>query len=121
MGLIHLSMRQLKLDTTCCNTVRHVAMREEVLRHIEAMMIKESSNSYRVSNHILAHKKDREVISRSLSNEKVVSAQEFVVDEICRQKMCEWSYRVIDHFNGRREIVAIAQNFVDRFLNQYQW
>ena len=37
------------------------------------------------------------------------------VDESCREKMCEWSYRICDHFNTSREIVAIAFSYLDRF------
>jgi hypothetical protein len=37
------------------------------------------------------------------------------VDESCREKMCEWSYRICDHFHTSREIVAIAFNYLDRF------
>jgi len=31
--------------------------------------------------------------------------------------MALWSYRIVDHFDGDREIVAIAFNYLDRFLN----
>jgi hypothetical protein len=39
------------------------------------------------------------------------------VDTACREQMALWSYRIIDHFDGDREIVAIAFNYLDRFLN----
>jgi Cyclin, N-terminal domain len=37
------------------------------------------------------------------------------VDESCREKMCEWSYRICDYFQTSREIVAIAFSYLDRF------
>lgn len=40
------------------------------------------------------------------------------VDAICREKMCEWSYRVCDHFNAGREVVAISFSFLDRFIDK---
>lgn len=40
------------------------------------------------------------------------------VDASCREKMCEWSYRVCDHFKVPRNIVAIAFSFLDRFVNR---
>jgi hypothetical protein len=39
------------------------------------------------------------------------------VDTLCREKMCDWSYRVCDHFNASREIVAIAFSYLDRFFD----
>lgn len=40
------------------------------------------------------------------------------VDNTCREKMCEWSYRVVDHFNVNREIVAVSFSYLDRFLDR---
>ena len=37
------------------------------------------------------------------------------IDMSCREKMCEWSYKICDHFQTSREIVAIAFNYLDRF------
>jgi hypothetical protein len=47
--------------------------------------------------------------------------QDIIVNEICQQKMCEWSYRIILVLIGNRELVAVAQNYIDGFLAQYQW
>lgn len=33
-----------------------------------------------------------------------------------REKICYWTYSVIDHFNLSRETVAISMNFFDRYL-----
>jgi len=41
-----------------------------------------------------------------------------VIDALCREKMCEWSYRVCDHFNTNREIAAFAFSFLDRFVDR---
>lgn len=40
------------------------------------------------------------------------------IDALCREKMCEWSYRVSEHFRTSREIVAISQTFLDRFVDR---
>ena len=34
-----------------------------------------------------------------------------------RRKICEWSYRVVDHFRIEREVVSISMNLFDRFLS----
>ena len=36
-------------------------------------------------------------------------------DNICRKTMCEWSYQIVDSLGFRREVVAIAFNYLDRF------
>lgn len=41
------------------------------------------------------------------------------IDTSCREKMVEWSYRVCDHFQASREIVAFAFAFLDRFVDRY--
>mmetsp|Transcript_6788 Transcript_6788/g.12574 ORF Transcript_6788/g.12574 Transcript_6788/m.12574 type:complete len:333 (-) Transcript_6788:144-1142(-) len=40
------------------------------------------------------------------------------VDAVCREKMCEWSYRVCDHFHAQREVVAHSFSFLDRFVDK---
>ena len=34
-----------------------------------------------------------------------------------RRKICEWSYRVVDHFRIEREVVSISMNLFDRYLS----
>ena len=33
-----------------------------------------------------------------------------------RKKICQWSYKVIDHFKIDREVVSCAMNILDRYL-----
>jgi len=40
------------------------------------------------------------------------------VDTVCREKMCEWSYRVCDHFQTGREIAAVSFSYLDRFVDK---
>ena len=39
------------------------------------------------------------------------------INETWREKICEWSYQVIDHFDFSREVVMISMNLLDRFLS----
>jgi hypothetical protein len=41
------------------------------------------------------------------------------VDPTFRGKMCQWCYRICDHFGTNREIVTFAFSFLDRFIDQY--
>jgi len=45
---------------------------------------------------------------RSLSNK--------LVNEMWRQKICEWCYEVVDRFGMNREVVAVSLNLLDRVL-----
>lgn len=38
------------------------------------------------------------------------------IDSLCRFKMTEWCYTVIDYIKFRRETVSIAMDYLDRFL-----
>lgn len=40
------------------------------------------------------------------------------INEVWREKICEWSYQVIDHFDFSREIVSIAVSYLDRYLSK---
>jgi Cyclin, N-terminal domain len=38
------------------------------------------------------------------------------INDIWREKICEWSYQVIDHFDFSREVVSVSIHYLDRFL-----
>jgi len=38
------------------------------------------------------------------------------ISELWREKICEWSYQVIDHFDFSREVVSVSIHYLDRFL-----
>ena len=38
------------------------------------------------------------------------------MNEIWREKICEWSYQVVDHFDFSRETVNVSLSYLDRFL-----
>lgn len=40
------------------------------------------------------------------------------ITESWREKMCEWAYEVVDHYEFERELVIIAFNYLDRFFSQ---
>lgn len=52
--------------------------------------------------------------NQSLRNPNFVNDND--IDEICRDKMCEWSYQIVDFCKFHRESVDIAMNYLDRFL-----
>jgi hypothetical protein len=44
------------------------------------------------------------------------SSNASAINEVWREKICEWSYQVIDHFDFSREIVSISIHYLDRYL-----
>mmetsp|Transcript_19797 Transcript_19797/g.28013 ORF Transcript_19797/g.28013 Transcript_19797/m.28013 type:complete len:450 (-) Transcript_19797:1158-2507(-) len=53
-----------------------------------------------------------------LVSEGQTSKKRYVVDPLCREKMCEWSYRVVDHFHANRETVALSMTLLDKFMDE---
>lgn len=47
------------------------------------------------------------------------SSSASVINKHWREKICEWAYQVVDHFNLHREVVSIAMNHLDRYLASY--
>ena len=58
---------------------------------------------------------DATVQSSSLSV-STYSSSASGINEVWREKICEWSYQVIDHFDFSREIVSISMHYLDRYL-----
>jgi Cyclin, N-terminal domain len=59
---------------------------------------------------------DPSVQSSNLSASSYSSASSGI-NEIWREKICEWSYQVIDHFDFSREVVSVSIHYLDRFLS----
>jgi hypothetical protein len=43
-----------------------------------------------------------------------------LVDVACRDKICEWAYRIMNYFNVERETVYYAISYLDRFMAYYK-
>jgi lipoyl(octanoyl) transferase len=39
-----------------------------------------------------------------------------LINELWREKICEWCYQVVDHFDFNREVVNVAMTYLDRYL-----
>jgi Cyclin, N-terminal domain len=44
------------------------------------------------------------------------SSSTSTITESWRERICEWSYQVVDHFDFSREVVGLSLSFLDRFL-----
>ena len=77
--------------------------KECILERIEAMMLQEQT-SYRYESYFPAHMTEEEV------------EQQHQLHICWREKICQWSYNVVDHFDLPREVVAVSLNLFDRYL-----
>lgn len=57
----------------------------------------------------------REGESAYVVPESLIYPDDMPVDE-WRRKICQWSFRVIDHFQLDREVVTIGMNLMDRYM-----
>ncbi|KAL7449160.1 hypothetical protein ACHAWC_001251 [Mediolabrus comicus] len=61
----------------------------------------------------------REVNELSTSNPNEGSSSQPAssqINELWREKICEWCYQVVDHFDFNREVVNVAMTYLDRYL-----
>ena len=85
-------------------------------------MLEQSDSMYMCSDYIGRRStKERTPCHRptdEIPSSPEVSMEHDKVDTVCREKMCEWSYRVCDHFQTGREIVAVSFSYLDRFVDK---
>ena len=81
--------------------------RDYLSPEFQAELAKEVANSPNL--HIFA--------SGLSSNSSSSSLSKTGINECWREKICEWSYQVIDHFDFNREIVSISLSYLDRYVS----
>lgn len=90
---------------------------------VEAMMCQEST-AYRCDDYLSPewlHRREREAAAEGAGRGdnpqgSVSSSSSGVINEMWREKICEWSYQVVDHFDFNREVVSISMSYLDRYL-----
>jgi len=102
-------------------TIESYEHRDTLVDFLHVMMCQETS-TYKCRDYLRRsnrHKNTKKLIlsagDKSKHNDLLILDE---VDILCREKMCEWSYRVVDHFRVNREVVAVAFSYLDRFMDQ---
>ncbi|KAL3943918.1 MAG: hypothetical protein SGBAC_001995 [Bacillariaceae sp.] len=62
---------------------------------------------------------DGEYTEVTAQGERFRGSSTSVINKHWREKICEWAYQVVDHFQLQREVVSIAMNHLDRYLSDY--
>ncbi len=133
MRILNITMKHLNDDDAmeifCCKGSNQC-------HEIEAKLMKEKSYDELVSKcnnedveTCLPFTKMEMQIHKSLSKKKTTTmkskglseAKSITLSDTHRQEICEWSFKLVDCFDGKRELVAIALNYLDRFLNNFNW
>jgi len=95
---------------------------DEMVDRINVMLYQEMSDAYQCKDYLLRRRSENETSTNcGMSDDSDEGTPPPLINEIdtlCREKMCEWAYRVIDHFHASREIVAIAFSCLDRFVDR---
>mmetsp|Transcript_15437 Transcript_15437/g.29113 ORF Transcript_15437/g.29113 Transcript_15437/m.29113 type:complete len:326 (-) Transcript_15437:168-1145(-) len=87
-----------------------------------ALLQQESSCCYRCVDYLsILQQKQYNASKQGANNDsastQLVEQQQHVANESWRERICEWLYNVIDHFNYSREIVCITMNYLDRYAS----
>jgi len=93
---------------------------DETADRVNVMLCQEMSEAYQCKDYLLRRRSEKAAESQcDMSDDDSVPPPLIEeIDTLCREKMCEWAYRVVDHFNASREIVAIAFSYLDRFVDR---
>ena len=97
---------------------------EDLLARLEAML-KQETAAYKTEDYLSPEHQGKlqgQVLQDGicgvddLASSSSSSQSSYDINETWREKICEWSYQVVDHFDFSREVVMIAMNFLDRYL-----
>ena len=85
------------------------------------VMLKQEASAYKTEDYLSLDWQQRlsaktPVDDCGLSSEGSSQSSAGTINETWREKICEWSYQVIDHFDYSREVVMISMNLLDRYL-----
>jgi lipoyl(octanoyl) transferase len=87
------------------------------------VMLKQETSLYRTEDYLSPEFQQKLASNSPMEKEDSIcalssscSSSSSGINESWREKICEWSYQVIDHFDFSREVVSISINLLDRFL-----
>ena len=86
------------------------------------VMLKQEASAYKTEDYLAPERQlklssDCPQENWGMSSTTSSSGSSGEINESWREKICEWCYQVIDHFDFSREVVTIAMNMLDRYLS----
>eukprot|EP00593_Proboscia_inermis_P002370 CAMPEP_0171293818 /NCGR_PEP_ID=MMETSP0816-20121228/2171_1 /TAXON_ID=420281 /ORGANISM="Proboscia inermis, Strain CCAP1064/1" /LENGTH=324 /DNA_ID=CAMNT_0011765077 /DNA_START=80 /DNA_END=1054 /DNA_ORIENTATION=- len=82
---------------------------DELVDCLATMKLQEMNSLYKCCDYLSRRQKAK---IKSSSN----ATAESRLERTYREKICEWMYRVVDHFRVNRDVVSISLSYLDRYL-----
>lgn len=98
---------------------------ERDLPDLFAVLLRQEETTYACSDYLCPEHQARNafkcheshILNSSVGSCSTGSSSSSGISEIWREKICEWCYQVIDHFDFNRETVSVSLNYLDRYLS----
>jgi len=107
----------------CDTSMSNMVSKSEFLYDcLTTMKLQECHKDYLCSDYLYQRpeRSDNKKMRRENSSNCVSSANSDFsaerIEMVYRQKICEWMYRVVDHFQVSRDLVSISISYLDRYL-----
>eukprot|EP00934_Nitzschia_sp_Nitz4_P009272 Nitzschia sp. Nitz4//scaffold35_size145790//80590//81817//NITZ4_003032-RA/size145790-augustus-gene-0.120-mRNA-1//1//CDS//3329549130//9262//frame0 len=96
----------------------------DLVEQIQVLLDQEDGTYYRTEDYLVPgfqRKRPRFEVSNTTTpmlvhEDKGEPTMTTPICAVWREKIIEWSYQVVDHFEFSRELISIAVNYMDRFL-----
>lgn len=112
--LRHNFMNQVEYKDADCNPSESVSTGAEEISSSLSIMLLQERRAYTCGDYIYGKITNRIPLTQYES--VCVRKSQKMVNESCREQICEWCYRVIEFFHFDREVVYIAMSYLDRLL-----
>jgi hypothetical protein len=98
-----------------------IAANDEIYDRLEVMRLQEC-NYYMIPDYLAPDWQARLAVAEgdfdhSNDEENPSSFSSPQINESWREKICEWCYRLVDHWELARESVSVAMNILDRYVS----
>jgi hypothetical protein len=106
-------------------SIEHLRVRATMVELLERMLVmfQQEQKDYKTVDYLAPEFQLKLASIGELQGEKsstdatsLCSSSSSGINDVWREKICEWSYQVIDHFDFSREVVSISLHYLDRFL-----
>jgi len=93
-------------------------MTTDLSETFRAMFAAESSTEYKCCDYLALIALDGVSSSVTDPDELSKTSERSRVTNLWREKICEWCFKIVDHFDIDRELVSIVLSYLDRFMSK---
>ena len=124
---IRLPLPSRPLKTIMPTTNAASTLKEDLSARLNAMRVQECTH-YVCTNYLAPEwqaslasgsQNDLDLLSSQAAAARAdSSASNSEINEMWREKICEWCYQFVDHFDLNREVVCVTMSYLDRYLSK---